>query len=350
MERVKKIAIVFIAVLLIGVLVYRYVNPPMEQYSATFLDVFHTSTTITGYAKNEEIFTEEAKLLKEKLEYYHKLYDIYHNYDGMNNIKTINDNAGIAPVKVDEEIISLLLLAQEMYETTEGQMNVAMGSVLVIWHEYRDEGISHPENATLPPMEKLEEAALHTDITQMLIDKEASTVYLEDPEMSLDVGSIGKGYAVERVAEYAKELGMENVLFSVGGNIRAVGTRMDGRGWRLGIQNPDLDSEEDYVKKVQIEGLSLVTSGDYQRYYEVDGKRYCHIIDPDTCMPANYFASVSILTDNSGVADALSTSVFNMPLEEGMEFVNSLEGVEAVWIMYDGSLHYSEHFEEYTIQ
>jgi thiamine biosynthesis lipoprotein len=314
------------------------------------LDVFHTSTTIIGYAKDEETFTEDVTLLKEQLEYYHKLYDIYHNYDGINNIKTINDNAGIAPVKVDKEIIRLLLLAKDMYEQTDGQMNVAMGSVLTIWHEYRDDGINHPEDASLPPMDKLQEAALHTDINKMIIDEEASTVYLEDPKMSIDVGSIGKGYAVERVAEYAKELGIEHILFSVGGNICAVGTKPDGSDWRLGVQNPDTDSDAAYVKKVEISDMSMVTSGDYQRYYIVDGVEYCHIIDPDTLMPADDFASVSIIAHDSGVADALSTSVFNMSLEEGMDFVNGLKDVEAVWVLHDGTLQYSHGFESYIIE
>ena len=350
MERTKKIAVLLIAAVIIGVVVYRYVNPPMEQYTATFLDVFNTRTDVIGYAKDEEAFTEQVKLLKDKLEYYHKLYDIYNDYEGINNIKTINDNAGVAPVEVDEEIINLMLLSKEMYVTTNGQMNVAMGSVLVIWHDYRDAGVNNPENASLPPMEALEEAALHTDINQIVIDKEAGTVYLADSEMSIDVGSIGKGYAVQRVAEYAKEIGIENMLFSVGGNISAVGTRMDGSKWRLGIQNPDLDSEDNYVKRVQLQNLSLVTSGDYQRYYEVEDKRYCHIIDSDTLMPAEYFASVSIIAKDSGVADALSTSVFNMPLEEGLAFINGLEDVEAVWIMHDGTVQYSDHFEDYILE
>lgn len=341
---------ILIAALLVGLLVYRYVSRPMEQYTATFLDVFHTSSTIIGYAKDEETFTEDVTRLKEKLEYYHKLYDIYYNYDGINNIKTINDNAGIAPVKVDQEIIRLLLLAKEMYEQTDGQMNVAMGSVLRIWHEYRDYGINHPEDAALPPMEKLQEAALHTDINKMMIDEAASTVYLEDPEMSIDVGSIGKGYAVERVAEYAKELGIEHILFSIGGNICAVGTKADGSDWRLGVQNPDTDSDVAYVKKVQISDMSMVTSGDYQRYYIVDGVEYCHIIDPDTLMPADEFASVSIIAHDSGVADALSTSVFNMSLEEGLDFVNGLKDVEAVWVLHDGTLQYSDGFESYIIE
>lgn len=174
-----------------------------------------------------------------------------------------------------------------------------------------------------------------------------NTVFLADPEMSIDVGSVGKGYAVQKSAEYAKEIGMENMLLSVGGNICAVGEKTDGSKWRLGIQNPDLDSEEIYIAKVDLKDECVVTSGDYQRYYTVDGIRYCHIIDPDTLMPANYFAAVSIVTKDSGMADALSTSVYNMPFDEGLAFVNSLEDVEAMWVLHDGSVRYSENFEKY---
>lgn len=319
----------------------------MERYKASFFDVFDTQTDIISYGTDKEVFTEQVAALKERLEHYHRLFDIYNDYKGINNIKTVNDNAGIAPVVVDSEIIALLKLSKEMYKQTNGQMNVAMGSVLKIWHNYREEASNNPMEAKVPPMDMLKEANKYTDINKIVIDEEASTVYLADANMSIDVGSIGKGYAVERIAEYAKEIGMTNILLSVGGNICAVGTKPDGSKWRVGIQNPDTSSKETHVEMVQIADVSVVTSGDYQRYYMVDGERYCHIIDGDTLMPANYFTSVSVVLKDSGVADALSTSVFNMPFEEGLAFVNGLEGVEAIWVLHDGSLKYSDGFEQY---
>ena len=126
MKRNRIMGAVIIAVLLIGVLVYRYANKSLEQYTATFLDVFHTSTTIIGYAEDEASFREDVALLKEKLEYYHRLYDIYNDYEDINNIKTINDNAGVAPVEVSSDIIDLLLYSKEMYRQTNGQMNVVI--------------------------------------------------------------------------------------------------------------------------------------------------------------------------------------------------------------------------------
>ena len=319
----------------------------LERYTASFFDVFDTKTDIIAYSTDKELFTEQSAALKEKLKHYHRLFDIYNDYEGINNIKTINDHAGVAPVVVDSEIIALLKLSKEMYKQTNGQMNVAMGSVLKIWHNYREEASNNPAEAKVPPMDILEEANKYTDIDKIIIDEGASTVYLADEKMSIDVGSIGKGYAVERMAEYAKELGMTSVLLSVGGNICAVGTKFDGSAWRVGIQNPDTSSKDPHVEMVNIADVSVVTSGDYQRYYVVDGERYCHIIDGDTLMPADYFTSVSVILKDSGVADALSTSVFNMPFEEGLAFVNGLEGVEAIWVMYDGSLKYSDGFDKY---
>ena len=324
-------------------------NQTTEQikYTATFLDIFDTRTEIVGYAYTEDEFSKQAQIIKDRLIFYNNLYDIYNDYDGINNIKTINDNAGISPVVVDQEIIDLIKFSKDMYDTTDGRVNIAMGSVLSIWHEYREYGTNYPDRASLPPMEELEEAAKHTSIDDVIIDEESSTVYLADPDMSLDVGSTGKGYAVQRVMEYCRAQGMDHILLSLGGNISGLGTRIDGTNFRIAIQNPDMDSEEQYVAKVDIDdGQCVVSSGDYQRYYEVDGKIYCHIINPDTLYPADTYASVSVLTDDSGTADALSTALYNMTIEEGMDFVNSRNDVEAMWVYHDGTIVYSDHFEE----
>lgn len=318
-----------------------------KRYTATFLDVFDTRTELVGYGNSEEEFMEQAELLKEKLMYYHRLFDIYHEYEGMNNIKTINDKAGAEPVLVDGEIIELIRFCKDMYGRSEAQVNIAMGSVLSIWHDHRDYGMENPEDASLPAMSMLQEAAQHMDPHQIIIDEKEKTVYLADKEMSLDVGGIGKGYAVQKVCEYAKEIGMENLLISVGGNVCAVGGKKDGTDWRVGIQNSDMDSDETYVQKVNVRDVCVVTSGNYQRYYTVDGKKYCHIIDPDTLMPAEFAASVTIIAKDSGVADAMSTAVYNMPVDEGIDFINGMSDIEAMWVLEDGSMFFSEHFDDY---
>ncbi|MDO5349888.1 MAG: FAD:protein FMN transferase [Lachnospiraceae bacterium] len=322
----------------------------LTRYQASFLGVFDTVTTMVGYSLDKDTFTAYAQELKTELEEYHQLYDIYNDYPGINNIKTINDNAGIRPVEVDVRIIDLLEEAVEMYQETGGRVNAAMGSVLSLWHHYRMEGIDDPEHAALPPMAELERLAEHTDITKLKIDRKASTVYLEDPEMSLDVGAVAKGYATEMVCRKLEEDGLLHALVSVGGNTRAIGSKPDGSLWQVGIQNPDLDSEEKNLHIMELQDLSLVQSGTYQRYYTVDGVQYHHIIHPELLMPWKEYVSVVILCPDSGLADALSTAVFNMEQEEGLEFIEDLDGVEAMWILPDGTERYSsgflDHMEE----
>lgn len=317
--------------------------PAKVRYEGQFLGLFDTVTQIVGYASNKEEFGGYVQKIRDELEAYHKLYDIYNEYEGMNNLKTVNDMAGIAPVKVDRRIIDLLLKAREACELSGGRVNVAMGSVLRIWHEYREAGVSDPERAKLPPMELLREAADHTDISRMLIDEEAGTVFLADPEMSLDVGAIAKGYAVEQAARYIMAEGFTDGMISVGGNIRAFGYKGDNREpWTIGIENPEGGGE--FLYTLRLTDRSVVSSGDYMRYYTVDGKRYHHIIDPETLMPAEYFSQVTVICEDSGMGDLLSTALYAMPFEQGLALVESLPGTEAVWVLKGGEVRCSGGF------
>ena len=318
------------------------------RYEAEFLLLFDTITQIVAYADSKEEFTEYSQLIYDNLKEYHELFDIYHDYDGINNIKTINDNAGIAPVKVDKRIIDLLIFGQDAYKLSNGTMNIAFGAVLEVWHKYRTDGIDDPEKAKLPPMDILKEKAEHVDISKMIINEKESTVYLEDPEMRLDVGAIAKGYATEMVSNITIEKGYINGMISVGGNVRTIGSKGEKKQpWNVGVQNPDLQSDKSNLFVLKLKDLSLVTSGDYERYYTVEGKQYHHIIDPKTLMPATYFTAVTIVCKDSGIADALSTTLFNMSYEQGLTLIEGLSNTEALWIMKNGDMKYSSGFQDY---
>jgi thiamine biosynthesis lipoprotein len=317
-----------------------------EKYQGSFLFLFNTITEIVAYTKNEDEFSELTNFIKNELETYHQLYDKYTSYEGINNIKTINENAGKEPIKVDSKIIDLLKYSKEAYELSYGRVNIAMGSVLEIWHDYREQGIDDPLNATLPPMELLEEANKHTNLDMLIIDEAKSTVLLSDSDMSLDVGAIAKGYATERVTQAATMKGFTDFLLSVGGNVRAAGGKgKEKEPWNVGIQNPDKEAEKHSLFTLKLIDLSLVASGDYERYYTVDGKKYHHIIDPDTLMPSEYFTAVSIICEDSGLADVLSTVIYNMSYDKGLALIESIEDTEALWIFHDGSMKYSDGFE-----
>ena len=196
-------------------------SPQLEQkqYTATFLDVFDTVTTIVGKADSEEAFREKTQELHTQLQEYHQLFDIYNSYDGIHNLKTINDHAGMEPVAVDSRIIDLLKDCRTYYELSRGMVNPAMGSVLQLWHVARNDGINDPANAYLPREEKLRQAAQYMDFEAVVLDEAASTVYITDPEVQLDVGAVAKGWSAQRVAENAPA----GLLISVGGNVCATG-------------------------------------------------------------------------------------------------------------------------------
>lgn len=322
-----------------------------QKFSEYSFDYFDTVTTITGYADSQEDFDAVADEILSLLEEYHKMFTIYHRYEGMENLCTINElvDGEHRTVTVDRRIIDMLLYAKQAYELTGGKVNVAMGSVLSIWHEYREDGMDEPWNAQLPPMEQLQEAAQHTDIEKVLIDEQACTVTLADPQMRLDVGAIAKGYAVEMIAQHMEQKGIDGYVINVGGNVRTLGAKPDGSGWTVGVENPDV-SDEGYLAYLQLNGKSLITSGSYQRYYVVAGKRYHHIIDSATLMPADYFTSVSIVCDSSADGDALSTALFCMTYQEGLALIESLEGVEAMWLTTSGEKYYSSGFSDYQTE
>lgn len=312
-------------------------NPEYTKYSAYAFDYFDTATVITGYAESQEAFDSIANEALALLGEYHQLYNIYLRYDGVTNLCTVNElkDGKHNTVTVDQKIIDMLLFAREMYDKTGGMTNVAMGSVLKLWHDYRTLGMDDPSDASLPPMDKLTEASQHVDITNMVIDEQNRTVTLTDPKMRLDVGAVAKGYATEQVARWLEAQGVSGWLLNVGGNVRAVGKKPDGSLWMAGLENPDEDAK-DYLAYLQLESEALVTSGSYQRYYIVDGKSYHHIIHPDTLMPSEGYLSVSVICPDSGMGDALSTALFCMPLEDGKALVESMEGVEALWLTTDG--------------
>lgn len=319
----------------------------LKEYEVKYLDCFDTITTVTVCMESEEGFQALEPDIHELLLNYHQLFDIYNHYDGINNIKTINDNAGIKPVKVDREILELLDFSVKVYERTDGNVNVAMGSVLSIWHDYRSAGLLKPDLAQIPDRVSLTQANRYTDISQIEMNRDESTVYLPDSSMKLDVGAVAKGYAVQKLCGLLKDRGVKSAIVSAGGNVQTIGVRADGTPWRVGIQNPDTSSSKAYLHALRLEDMALVTSGIYQRFYTVKGVRYHHIINPETLMPWNAYESVTILSRDSAMADALSTAVFNMTLEQGQELIESLDDTEAIWVMPDGTEVTSSGFEAY---
>lgn len=304
---------------------------PLQRYEQRFFDLFNTASHLQGFAPSEDAFAEMVNPIHEDLIFTHQLFNRHELYDGIKNIAYLNDHAAEAPVEVDPLLFDLIQFALEAYEFTDGALHPGLGKATTLWETARD--IQKPPDPSdlLPIFD-------HMDPSVVELDEEAQTVFYNDAEFELDLGAIAKGYAAEYVAVRAEARGATNILLNLGGNLRTIGQRDskdsgEAEPWRIGIRDPRAEGSKLAVKLY--EG-SFVTSGDYERVFTHDGKRYHHILDPTTLMPTEGYQSVTIYHPNSGIADVLSTAFFNLSTDEGAALVESLGG-EAFWILSDGS-------------
>ncbi|MEI3163150.1 MAG: FAD:protein FMN transferase [Lachnospirales bacterium] len=298
-----------------------------EKYTTEYLDVFDTYSTITIYTNKKDEFDEITKELHTKLLNLNKQFDIYNNYKDINNIKTINDNAGIKPVKVQPETLELIKAGKYAYEKTNKTVNIAMGSVLNIWHNYRENALNNNVYA-IPTNAELIEASKHTDINSIVIDENNSTVFIKDKYTSIDVGAIAKGYAADYAVKYLKSKGIKIALINLGGNVIAINDK-DKESFKTGIVSPD--NNDEYIYSFDLSNQSAVTSGNYQRYYDYNGKRYHHIVDSKTLFPSENNKEVTVVTNSSLEGDMFSTALFILPYDEGIKLAKS-NNLKVMWI------------------
>ena len=245
-------------------------------------------------------------------------------------VSKINNSCG-QPVTVSDETAELIRLGLEYGDISNGYFDITIASASELW-DFTDN-----EDKTLPDPEELAEAVTHIDYRNVKVD--GNTVTLSDPDTKIDLGGIAKGYIADQLKEYLKEEGVEHALINLGGNMLAVGSKYDGSPFRIGLQKP-FESDGTPIAVLEIDDQSVVTSGNYERYFEKDGTIYHHILDPGTGYPIqNDLYQVSIISDNSVDGDALSTTCYALGLEKGMELIQSLDGVEAVFVTSDYELH-----------
>lgn len=304
-----------------------------QRFSRTFYGAFDTVVALTCYAEGAEAFENAAAEFETELWRLHGIFDRYEKHPGIVGLWDLN-HAGGEWIQVEPELYDLLEDCAQYVQVDGGGVNIALGNVLEIWHDFRAEGTA------VPDADALRAAALHADSGAIEMDPDSGRVRLADPEMTLDLGAVAKGWAVERLAQYMEKV-CPDFLIDAGGNVRAGMREHDKKDvWMIGLTDPEDPSG--LLLKLHLRDLSAVTSGGYQRYYEVDGVRYHHIIDPETLMPADHLAQVTILAEDSGLADYLSTALFVRNYEEGRAIVEALDGVEAVWVLNDGTVQMTD--------
>lgn len=335
----------------------------IKPFKSEVYGAFDTYHVFTAYVKDQETFDQYFKIYETEMNRLHNLYTTFEKIPDLNNLYAVNEQAGIEPLVVDKDIISLLKDAKKWNKEISNVVNVAFGPVLEIWHDARTHLLE------VPPMDALKKAVACTNIDDIEINEEMSTVFLKQSCMRLDVGAVAKGYAVELVAQKLIEAGMTAGMISAGGNVRMIGVRPEPDPSKakvldacvdlfcVGLERPVFNNEvldknnpyakyESSVAAISAEDMSLVTSGDYQRYFYIEDQVYSHIIDPNTLMPSTHFRAVTIITPNSGLADFMSSVIFILPFEQGKALVESMDDLEAVWLYKDGTIKYSSGLVE----
>ena len=304
------------------------------RFEQTHVGLFDTAYTFVAYMPDQAAFDRLDAALYDELNHYHELFDVYHTYEGVTNLCTVNA-AGGDPVEVDPDVTALLQFGLDMNAQTQGALNIACGKLSALWTGYR-EAANRTENpvAALPSEEEIQAALAQMDIGALQVD--GQQVSLTKPDVALDVGAIAKGYAARKAVALLRENGVTSAMLNMGGTVCTIGVKADAsEPWSVGVADPDRDGA--YLMALNVTDRSVATSGDYERYFEVDGVRYCHILDPETGYPANTVRSVTVIAEDAALADAMSTALFVLPIEEGKALIEDTPNAEALWVKPDGS-------------
>jgi len=296
-----------------------------ENKQSRVVFYFDTVVTVTAYTEDADILSEmEAECLR-----YENL--LSKTIEG-SDVWNINHAKG-ERVAVSPETRELIEKALEFSRLSDGRFDISIEPCVALW-DFTGENIG-----VLPDAEELAQAAEKVDWTKIDVNDEGVQI----PEgMSIDLGAIAKGYISDRIADFLREGGVESALLNVGGNVRTLGLKPDGSNWRIGIQDPEGVRDQSIVGVVTLGDNAVVTSGIYERGFTLDGVVYHHILDTDTGWSVqNELAGVSIVTQEACTADALSTTVFAMGLEEGSAFIESLEGVDAIFVTREGDISWT---------
>lgn len=313
-----------IVLILIVLLCTSCSNKPLEHSS----NLYYMDTLI-----NIKIYTTNSDLARKAIREAENIYSEYHKltnyYDNNSHLTYINQTTG--EITIDERVYELIQFGYNWYNESNGLLNINIGKITKFWHDFR-EGL-----VTLDDLNKVKNTDI--SITNIILKDNNKII---NNGFNIDLGAIAKGYVTEIVGEYFESIGLEYYIINAGGNVK-VGKKYEGE-YLIGITSP-IDTSDIFMT-IKGEDISVVTSGSYERFYEVGDTLYHHIIDPKTFYPANYMKSVTIIGEDSGVCDALSTILFLMPIEEGKEFIKKYD-VEAIWFTNDNQIVKSEGITKY---
>lgn len=282
--------------------------------------LIHTVVQIQIYHPDQQAALDKA------IDYIQRMEQLFSTNIETSDVYKINQAAGKNPVKVSSETFELIQLALEYSVITEGKFDITIGAINQLWQ-------IGSENARVPSQEEIQDALTKIDYRKVILDEENQTVMLQEEGMAIELGGISKGYISKGIRDYFKQGNITTAIINLGGNVVVMGTSTtNDQGWNVGVQDPD-STRGTVIGTQRVKDSSVITSGIYERYLEKDGKIYHHILDPKTGYPLdNDISSVTVFSDDPVQGDALSTSLFLMGIESGMQLVEQAEGIEAIFI------------------
>lgn len=247
----------------------------------------------------------------------------------------INNAAGVKPVKVSEDTFYTIKKGLEYSEASQGNYDISIGPLVKSW------GVGS-DKARVPSKDEIDAAKALINYKDVILNEKDMTVMLARNNMILDLGGIAKGYAADEVAEVLKENGVKHAIINLGGNVLVIGKNTNGNLWRIGVQNPFSENRGDIIGAVEVEDKTVTTAGIYERYFELDGVKYHHILNPFTGYPAdNEIAGITIIVNKSIDGDGIDTGILLMGLKDGLEYVNSHKELEAVFVTKNKEVYIS---------
>ncbi len=258
------------------------------------------------------------------------------SWDEQSETSAIIRNAGKHPVKTNKELYDLITRAIKISELTNGAFDITYASMDKIW---KYDG----SMTKLPSEEEVAKSVSKVGFRNIVLNPEQQTVFLKNEDMRIGFGAIGKGFAADKAKTLLIEKGVEAGIINASGDLTTWGTQPDGSPWMVGITNPL--NKDKVFSWFPLDNNAVVTSGNYEKYVEFNGKRYTHIIDPRTGWPVTGLTSATVFAPKAELADALATSVFVMGIETGLDFINQLPGIECVIVDDQGKIHKSENIK-----
>ncbi|BDR86334.1 FAD:protein FMN transferase [Clostridium tetani] len=321
----------------------------MKKKSLIYLIIFSLIFMLVGCNKEEKVITKENYLLdtliqlkvygknsekatNEAMDAISDIDDIMSPTKSTSDVVKINNNAGKDFVKINENTLEVIKTSIKYSKLSKGNFDITVGPLVKLW------GIG-TENARVPSKEEIDTTLKLINYENVLIDEKNKSIKLKSPKEAIDLGGIAKGFAGDKAREILENKGIKSAYLNLGGNIVTIGNKTDGTPWNIGIQDP-LSDRGEYFGIVRVSNKSVVSSGNYERFFIKDNKRYHHILNTKTGYPSESgILSSTIISDKSIDGDALSTITFILGLEKSMEIIENIDGVDAIFVTSDKKVH-----------